>query len=191
MPESPLLSGTNKILITDEMLINSIKAGDFNALLAIRDRHYKYLVVYAYHFTRCEQESLDIVQECFIDFWERRHSLKGASFNIAAYLTTATRYRSLDHLEKIRTRQKHTVRYYSRQHKTYTPDPAVNNELKQELHEAIHSLPAQQFKVFVDKYIEGKRYKEISECHGITENTVRSYLAEAMKQLRMKLIHLK
>lgn len=185
MPGSPTPSDS------DEMLINRIKKGDFSALLEIRNRLYKYLLVYAYHFTHCEHESLDIVQECLIDFWERRQTLKAAGFNIAAYLTTATRYRSIDHLDKIKARQKYTTRYYSRQRQVYNPDPAVNSELKQELHDAIHSLPAQQFKVFVDKYIEGKRYKEISRHHGLTENTVRSYLAEAMKQLRTKLVHLK
>jgi RNA polymerase sigma-70 factor (ECF subfamily) len=184
---APLVS-TNS---SDSLLIQRMKAGDIDALLEIRDRHYKYLLVQAYHLTQCEHESRDVVQECFIDFWERRNSLNDLQFNIPAYLGTAIRHRSLDHLRKVKTRRNHVYQYASQQSHSYFPDPAANNELRLELHNAIQSLPAQQLKVFVGKYIEGKRYKEISACTGITEHTVRSYLAEAMKRLRVKLIHLK
>jgi RNA polymerase sigma-70 factor (ECF subfamily) len=183
----PLVSTTS----SDDLLIQRMKAGDLEALLEVRDRLHKYLVVQAYHFTHCEHEAMDVVQECFIDFWERRNSLNGTPFNISAYLSKAIRYRSFDHLQKVKTRRNHIYQYATQQPRSFFSDPAANNELRLELHNAIQSLPAQQLKVFVGKYIEGKRYKEISACTGITEHTVRSYLAEAMKRLRVKLIHLK
>jgi RNA polymerase sigma-70 factor (ECF subfamily) len=70
-------------------------------------------------------------------------------------------------------------------------DPAENSQLRLELTEAVKSLPAQQARVFDLAIMAGKKRKEISAELGINVNTVKTHLADALKTLRKKLIHLR
>lgn len=69
-------------------------------------------------------------------------------------------------------------------------DELVSQENVNSINKAIASLPEQRRKVFLMKRIEGKSYKEISAELGISERTVETHVAHAMKHLKQMLGHL-
>ena len=60
---------------TDEALLDDIKQSDHVAFEYLFKRYYPRLLGYAVRFVQDEDMARDILQECFMTFWERRHLL--------------------------------------------------------------------------------------------------------------------
>lgn len=173
-------------MIDDDKLVTRIAKKDPEAFQMARDRYQPYMRMQAFHMLKCEQEAQDVVQECFITIWEKPRQIE----NLEAYLMTATRNKCKRILENRQREKRLLSNYGSTIDHSYLTDPAAQGELGRELNQAVLSLPPQQYKVFLAHHIEGKRYKDICEDHGMTEHAVRNYLNIALKKLREKLAHL-
>ncbi|RXK83079.1 RNA polymerase sigma factor [Filimonas effusa] len=173
-------------MTNDEILLARIAKHDQEAFREIRERYQPYMRLQAFHILKCEQQAQDVVQECFIHIWEKPRQID----NLGAYLMTATRNKCKRALENRQREKKLLADFGLTMSRSYSTDPAATGELGRELNQAVLSLPPQQYKVFLAHHIEGKRYKDICEDHGMTEHAVRNYLNIALKKLREKLAHL-
>jgi RNA polymerase sigma-70 factor (ECF subfamily) len=174
------------VMNDDEKLVARIAKHDQEAFQLVRNRYQPYMRLQAFQILKCEQQAQDVVQECFIRVWEKPRQIE----NLEAYLMTATRNMCRRILENRQREKKLLSNYGLTISHSYLTDPAANGELGRELNQAVLSLPPQQYKVFLAHHIEGKRYKDICEDHGMTEHAVRNYLNIALKKLREKLAHL-
>src|SRR6218665_2652666 len=83
----PLTTDTDT---SDSLLLKEVRRGDQRAFGVLFDRHWKRLYQTALNFIEDKTIAKDIVQECFISFWE-----KGAHrdiHNVEAYLYQAVKY---------------------------------------------------------------------------------------------------
>lgn len=167
-------------------MLGRIAKHDQDAFREVRERYQPYMRLQALYILKCEQQAQDVVQECFIRIWEKPRQID----NLEAYLMTATRNMCKRILENRQREKKLLSDYGHTINQSYLVDPAASGELGRELNQAVLSLPPQQYKVFLAHHIEGKRYKDICEDHGMTEHAVRNYLNIALKKLREKLAHL-
>ena len=62
---------------------------DFKALEALFKRFYKPLRAYAYRFVADEYQAEDIVQDVFLDIWQRHESIRFDDESIKSYLFKA------------------------------------------------------------------------------------------------------
>lgn len=60
-------------------------------------------------------------------------------------------------------------------------------DLEKDVAEAIESLPPRCREVFVMSRYQGKKYREIAEAMGISENTVEIQMGIAIKRLKASL----
>lgn len=65
-----------------------------------------------------------------------------------------------------------------------------NDELRQELHEAIDKLPERCRAVFKLSYLHDMKNKEIADTLGLSLRTVEAHMYKALKCLRENLAHL-
>ena len=65
----------------------------------------------------------------------------------------------------------------------------LSKELEEKVMQAIETLPAECKQVFIKSRIEQKKNKEIAEELGISINTVKYHMKNAIKILRNKLEH--
>ncbi|WP_106830312.1 RNA polymerase sigma-70 factor [Parabacteroides pacaensis] len=142
---------------------------------------YKPLNLYALRFTEEIDDAEDIVQQAFVDAWEK-NSQGSAIGNLKAYMYQAVHNRCLNYLS-------------SRMHKADTqeipdlPDTSEEEQVRQaerdaRLWEAINKLPPERKKIFLMAKQDGLRYQDIAGTLGISVKTVENQMGKALKTLR-------
>lgn len=140
---------------------------------------------YAVQITDDFSESEDIVQSFFISFWEKK-LYKTITDNLKGYAYLCIRNASLKFIEK-REKIDSSDILLNEEEYLYICESLEENEREQkekELEKALAALPEQEKKALYGVVIENKSYKAVaSELH-ISVNTLKTYLARAMKKLR-------
>ncbi len=141
--------------------------------------YYRPLCMYAMHYLEDEMLVEDIVQECFIRFWEK--SGKGRIEHPKSYLYMMVRNSSLDALRK-KSDSQEDIEAAAEQ----IDDERLQEDslIEARLWTAIDSLPTKCRKVFLLAKRDGKSYEEISDELGISTNTVRNQVSKALRILR-------
>lgn len=174
----------------DQMLIQELKNGQVSALRLLHDRYARFLFFTAFQILGSEDEAKDVVQDFFTDFWqkERYFDVRG---NVKSYFFQSVRLLSIRVLDTKKNRATIVRSIIDTNTPLYQVDPAENSQIRMEFTKAVKGLPPQQARVFDMAFMAGKKRKEISAELGINSNTVKTHLADALKTLRKKLIHLR
>lgn len=153
-------------------------------------------VFYTYHADLCffahkmlgdEEDAKNIVQEVFIEIWEKRNSFE-ITQSIKAYLYRSVNNRCLNHLKHLTVRKKHAEYSLRMAEETESPtDHLEYRELEADVSDALNSLPEQCRKVFLMSRMENLKYKEIAEKLDISQKTVEVHMGKALRILREKL----
>ncbi len=142
------------------------------------------LFVYALTFVKDEIIARDIVQDIFIDFWDKQ-IFQNIQTGLISYLLTTVRNRSVDHLKKSNTQKKLKKEFdYLFDEAYHISKKYDNEELEIILKNAIKQLPPMPGKVFLLHYLEKKSHQEIADILGISKHTVSNHMDRALKQLR-------
>jgi RNA polymerase sigma-70 factor (ECF subfamily) len=169
-----------------------IEMGAFTGLFKI---HYPPLKAYASLFVDNETAE-DIVQEVFIYVWENKGTIT-IHTSIKAYLFKATYTRCLNYLnrQKMMTTNRRQIEQELKDYEASFFDPDKNeiirklymNDLRDEINQAIESLPQKCREVFTLSYIMDMKNKEISKFLDISVSTVEKHMNYALKVLRQLL----
>jgi len=152
---------------------------------------YKRLVTVAKAYCHRIELSEEVVQEVFIDFWEKKKWNQEIE-NLPAYLKKAVVYKSIDVIRK----QK---RNPEQEGLEIIDDITVSSDLSAEeiliskenysyLKREIAKLPERTREVFMLSRFEKMSYKEISEQLDITDKTVEYHISKALKTIKESLI---
>jgi RNA polymerase sigma-70 factor, ECF subfamily len=154
--------------------------------------HYPSLKAYACLFVDSETAE-DIVQEVFIYVWENKGAIT-IHTSVKAYLFKATYTRCLNYLnrQKMMTINRRHIEQELRDYEASFFDPDKNaiirklymNDLRDEINQAIESLPQKCREVFTLSYIMDRPNKEISKLLNISVSTVEKHINYALKVLR-------
>ena len=129
----------------------------------------------------------EIVQLCFIKFWERRKELTEIK-EISGFLSTMVRNKSIDYLRKDNSK-KTTVEDLKYSEQEYSQDNmAFSTELEEVLMEAILQLPPRCREAFEYSRFEGMTYAQIAKKMNISQKAVEALIARSLKILRSELV---
>ena len=87
--------------VSDSDIIKALQQGDEKALTEIFKRYWKRLYFMALRRTGVHEIAEELVQDLFADLWDKRENLfKNSStpFNLAAYLLTCVKNKTLNHI---------------------------------------------------------------------------------------------
>lgn len=140
------------------------------------------LVLFARRWTNSRTEAEDIVQEAFVRFWRRQHSIENRALLYATVRSTA-----LDRLRSDRRRAEReaTVARESAPH--FEPQFAVDDEGQKLLAAAVERLPAEQREVVILKIWNELTFAEIAAVLEISQNTAASRYRYALGALKKTL----
>jgi RNA polymerase sigma-70 factor, ECF subfamily len=147
-----------------------------------------------------EDMAEDIVQDVFLNIWENRHAIT-VHTSVKAYLFKSVYNHCLNKLSRLKRmhgKQRH-IEYDLKLQEALLSDPEKNpviqklymNALRDEIHQAIDSLPDKCREVFKLSYLDDFRNRQISEQLNISVSTVEKHINHALKTLRKALQHIK
>jgi RNA polymerase sigma-70 factor (ECF subfamily) len=142
------------------------------------------LVLFARQFVRTAADAEDIVQEAFVRFWRKQHSIQNR-----ALLFATVRSISLDLLRRDARRARREADAVAEADQCTTPEFNFASESQQALAGAIDHLPEEQREVLVMKIWNELTFAEIAEVLGISQNTAASRYRYALAALKKNLVH--
>ncbi|SMD15369.1 RNA polymerase sigma-70 factor [Pedobacter nyackensis] len=151
----------------------------------VRD-NYRFLCLMAFRHVGDMDVAKDMVQDFFLDFWNRRDKLNIQS-SLEAYAARSVKYLCMAHQNK----QKLTISLddHALEIESLDPEEELNQLLKNEtMHDrlalAIEKLPVERKKIFVLSNKEGLTYQQIADQLGISINTVKTQIKKAYAFIR-------
>ncbi|NII25942.1 sigma-70 family RNA polymerase sigma factor [Pseudoflavitalea sp. X16] len=170
----------------DIELVQRLKEHDLAAYDIIYLKYYKLLCVNAYFFLKNEQESKDLVQNLFLDIWEKKLYLQFHE-DLKGYLYRAIKNRCLNQLEKLQTQQKAKKGYAGLQEAEERQYAEIQPEYGQQLTTALENMPAQKKTAIQIVYLHGKRYQEAAADMGISINSLKTHIRTGLNFLRTEI----
>lgn len=174
---------SNQGELSDIELYELVKSGDDNAFTMLYRRHWKSMFNSAYKRLLCRDQSQDIVQNIFINLWERRSSLEIT--NLQAYLHTAVRFqvfrftsRQAEHSQLLQSFES-TLAAIGR-----ADDNLLEDEVLALVSLWIKALPEKRRQIFLLHCFDGRSTAEIANELNISQKTVQNQINTASVELR-------
>jgi len=170
----------------DQELVQLMRSGDERVLIEIYDRYWEKMLAVAFNRLGNQEEAEECVQDVLYKLWKLRDNFSLVKDELANYLARAIRNQSFNILDRrYRERLKAEGFPPAEEINLHTPEhELIMRELEQQIDSVIRSLPAQCKLVFTLSRHEGFSTKEIAEKLQLSENTVKSHLKKANKDIR-------
>jgi RNA polymerase sigma-70 factor (ECF subfamily) len=141
------------------------------------------LVLFARQFVRTSADAEDIVQDAFVRFWRKEHSIQNRGLLYATVRTVA-----LDLLRRDTRRARREANASLEMEQTAAPQFNFDDDAQQELAAAVDLLPVEQREVLVMKIWNELTFAEIGEALGISQNTAASRYRYALAALKKNFV---
>jgi RNA polymerase sigma-70 factor (ECF subfamily) len=141
------------------------------------------LLLFARQWMRSSADAEDVVQEAFVRFWRKQHSIDNR-----ALLYATVRSIALDFIRRDSRRARREVNAFSGSEQSVEPHFEVDDESQQVLHDAVDRLPHEQREVLVMKIWNELTFAEIANVLGISQNTAASRYRYALAALKKNLL---
>lgn len=172
----------------EKQLLEEIAGGDRQAFRHLFHLYKERLFTFAYGLTHSKVEAEEIVQDVFLKLWESRSTLTAVD-HPQRYIFTMARNRTLDLLAKIGRNQKLVLQVWANMGQWEEPTEQIlyAKESQQLINEAVAGLSERKQQVFALSRKEGHSHDEIADALGLSKQTVKNNLSEALKQIKFYL----
>lgn len=174
--------------LDDHVLIRLITLDDKDAFQQLYVRYWSRIFNLVRKKLQSHENAAEIVQDIFLDIWERRETLEIGS--VDRYLFTAAKYKILNQLR----RNLEKPQYWDQSLEdvsTHIDQRADNNIELEDLHNALEhalsNLPAKTRDIFRLNRLENQSVREISASMRIPERTVEYHITQSIRKLRLHL----
>ena len=141
------------------------------------------LVLFARQFVRSSADAEDIVQDAFVRFWRKEHSIQNRGLLYATVRSVA-----LDLLRRDARRTRREASASLDMEQTTLPQFDFDDGSQRELAAAIDRLPAEQREVLVMKIWNELTFAEIGSVLAISQNTAASRYRYALAALKKNFV---
>jgi len=153
----------------------------FEALFKL---HFQYLCNFARQYVGDTDAAQEITQKVFITLWEKREEMD-PKLAVKSYLFTSVKNRCLNFIRDNKTYRSKVLDLDCGEVVIGIEEEYFEEEeLKEQIREALASLPPTCRKVFEMSRFQQMKYKEISEELEISQKTVEAHMSKALKMLR-------
>ena len=173
-------------LYDDENLLSLLKQDDGLAYEELYNRYWERMVTFAYVKLKSGADAKEVVQDVFLDIWNRRLNLQIPE-NFFAYISGAVKYKIFTLLAK---RKKELSNYKELQtglSSRSTEEWLSYDQLREDLEKAVLQLPEKCRLVFKLSRETGLSTPEIARHLHISPKTVENHMTKALFRLRKAL----
>jgi RNA polymerase sigma-70 factor, ECF subfamily len=142
------------------------------------------LVLFARQFVRTGADAEDIVQDAFVRFWRKDHSIENRALLFATVRSVA-----LDLLRRDSRRARREASAALEVEQSTAPQFDFDDGSQQELAAAVDRLPVEQREVLVMKIWNELTFAEIGQALAISQNTAASRYRYALAALKKNFVN--
>ena len=182
-----LLNRSNAL---DEIdLIRRIIQRDEKALGALYDRYAKLLFSFILSVVKKQEEAEDVLQELFVQIWEKASSFDVNRGNVYTWLFTLARNRAIDRLRSKQHRAEgrsdpdFQIELIPNPLDPSPFDAVVMREQAETVRTALQNIPQDQREVIQIAYFGGLSQSEIAASLNVPLGTVKTRMRQGMKKL--------
>tara|TARA_R100001143_G_scaffold63575_1_gene72202 strand:- start:15669 stop:16247 length:579 start_codon:yes stop_codon:yes gene_type:complete len=175
-------------LKTDEHIAKlavRIRRSDRKAFDELFRMFYPGLVRFAQSYTRDKATAYDVVQDAFVNLWQRREQIDG-KLSLKSYIFTSVKNHSLNAIRK-----KSTITLDSDltddqpdENNIIPFEETSQNDLRELFSEWIRQLPDRQREAFELSRFDGLDHEEIADVMNVSPKTVNNHIVLALRTLK-------
>jgi RNA polymerase sigma-70 factor (ECF subfamily) len=174
-------------LLTDEVLISLVGAGDAFAFTVLHDRHYRATYSLARRLTGDEQDAEDLAQETFLKVWRSAGSYRTQRGSVRTWMLSVVRNQSIDRLRSQASRRRTQEKAEAEAPRSQPSEVFAETWRKyrrDRVREALQVLPHTQHKVLALGHFSELTQAEIAERLCLPLGTVKGRMRLGLKKLR-------
>lgn len=173
---------------SDAALLMQAQAGDAGAFKDLYDRYATTLYRIALAGTRSEADAADLLQECFLRFYQHIGKIEKHD-NVGAWLYVTMRNRLIDLYAKERSKVKYIAaqRYRPAESGEHVYSMLRAKEISACIAQALEAMPEKTREVYKLSREQQMTIGEIAEMLGRSEQTIKNQLHTATTKLRQAL----
>lgn len=167
----------------DGVLIGKIANGDRDAMRRLYARHHVRVYRFILRFVSDSATAEDLTNDVFIDVWRQAGRFEGRS-QVSTWMLGMARYKALSDRRKVRNVVDPDDALGEVEDEGDTPEVTAQKKDKAEaLRKCIATLSAEHREIVDLVYYHDKSIKEVAEIVSIPENTVKTRMFHARKNL--------
>jgi RNA polymerase sigma-70 factor (ECF subfamily) len=176
------------MLLEDKDLISHVgQGGGAQAFATLYERHSRAAYSLAYRMMGEKQAAEDLLQEAFLKLWCGAASYRAERGSVRTWLLSIVHNRGIDQLRSLASRRRMQEKIEASAPKSQPSEAFAQswrNSQREQVREALKTLPSEQLKVLELAYFSGYTHVEIAELSGLPLGTVKGRMRLGLKKLR-------
>jgi RNA polymerase sigma-70 factor, ECF subfamily len=176
------------LLLADEDLISLVAGkGNAEAFAALYDRHGSAAYSLSYRMMGEKQAAEDLMQDAFLKVWRNAESYRTERGSVRTWILSIVHNRGIDQLRSLASRRRTQDRVEASAPVSQPSEAFAQtwrNSQREQVREALGTLPAEQLKILELAYFSGYTHVEIAELLELPLGTVKGRMRLGLKKIR-------
>jgi RNA polymerase sigma-70 factor, ECF subfamily len=175
------------LILADEDLISLVEAADAEAFATLYDRHSRAAFSLAYRMMGEHQASEDLAQEAFLKVWRSAGSYRAERGSVRTWILSIVHNRGIDQIRSQASRRRTQAKVEASAPRSQPSEAFAEiwrNSQRDQVREALNTLPSEQLKILELAYFSGYTHMEISDLLGLPLGTVKGRMRLGLKKIR-------
>jgi RNA polymerase sigma-70 factor, ECF subfamily len=179
--------GRQYLILADEDLISLVEEADAEAFATLYDRHSRAAFSLAYRMMGERQASEDLTQDAFLKVWRGASSYRADRGSVRTWILSIVHNRGIDQIRSQASRRRTQDKVEASAPRSQPSEAfaeAWRNSQRDQVREALNTLPSEQLKILELAYFSGYTHVEISDLLGLPLGTVKGRMRLGLKKIR-------
>jgi RNA polymerase sigma-70 factor (ECF subfamily) len=179
--------GRQYLVLADEDLISRVEVNDAEAFAVLYDRHSRAAYSLAYRMMGERQAAEDLVQDAFLKVWRGAGSFRSERGSVRTWLLSIVHNRGIDQLRSLGSSRRTQQRMEASAPRSQPSEAFAQswrNSQREQVREALKTLPPEQLKVLELAYFSGYTHVEIAELLSLPLGTVKGRMRLGLKKVK-------
>jgi RNA polymerase sigma-70 factor, ECF subfamily len=179
--------GRQYLILADEDLISLVESADAEAFATLYDRHSRAAFSLAYRMMGERQASEDLTQDAFLKVWRGASSYRAERGSVRTWILSIVHNRGIDQLRSHASRRRTQDRIEASAPRSQPSEAFAEtwrNAQRDQVREALNTLPPEQLKILELAYFSGYTHVEIAKLLRLPLGTVKGRMRLGLKKIR-------
>jgi RNA polymerase sigma-70 factor, ECF subfamily len=175
------------LLLADENLISFVGQGDAEAFTTLYERHSHAAFSLAYRVMGERQAAEDLAQDAFLKLWRSATSYRPERGSVRTWLLSIVRNRGIDQIRSQASRRRTQEKIEALAQRSQPSEAFAEtwrNAQRDQVREALNTLPPEQLKILELAYFSGYTHVQISELVDVPLGTIKGRMRQGLKKMR-------